>query len=355
MPVTAPANPADVIDLTAYDGLIEDLETAFVGTGTAAAAGGGATVAGGGLLIISAGLLLDYDLLNNKHWNNFWTGVGARLSDVFSRAGSFLFGGSGPTIDEIRLAINYGLHLNMRATRQLVSNTAGRLISAQGATVGAIRNVARVVNNNWIHAQSLVNGAKVFALTLTHSAEVRAIQREAALQMRMTHYVQSAIANEARALTHAIVTPLQHEIVTLRGQVHDLTREAAALKLQINGSIVPKVTLAVATATAAAKIAQKTATWVDDCGEPMCETQGPKTDWGKLFRRFGPTALWVLLSAVAASDPKEVERAAIGFADTFGSTLEHWANSYLGIISGSNAGDVTKVGSGVGEINITSL
>jgi hypothetical protein len=77
-------------------------------------------------------------------------------------------------------------------------------------------------------------------------------------------------------------------------------------------------------AAAAAAIA----TWVAECGEPMCEQLGPKTDWGKWLKRFGPLALWAMLAAVAAEDPRAIENLAADLARTLGPVLESWSTSW---------------------------
>lgn len=63
-----------------------------------------------------------------------------------------------------------------------------------------------------------------------------------------------------------------------------------------------KIAAAVAAAVAAAAVAT---TWIDDCGEPMCQTLGPKTDLGKLFKALqlaGDAALLAELAGMNEAD-----------------------------------------------------
>lgn len=61
------------------------------------------------------------------------------------------------------------------------------------------------------------------------------------------------------------------------------------------------------TATAAAAAAAKVAAWVDDCGEPMCQVQGPKTDLGKFLKGLKFAATAALLAEVASWTEADVE------------------------------------------------
>lgn len=352
MPVTAPPNPLDVIDTEFIDATLAAMEGQFAVSATAAAAGAGGVGAGGVLLVVTAGALLTYDLVNWKPWNNFWVSAGAKLNDVWHKATNFLFGGGGVSLDTVSQMIQFANHVQMRAARQLFSNTFGRVMAGQAGLVAAMRRLTAVVRNNALATNQMFSYAQSFALRVGQSIEARAIGREAAILQRAESYARAIVQQEIRAATQTIVAPLQREIISLRGEVASLMHQQQLQNLKINKHIIPEVTLALATATAAAKIANQVRTWVDDCGEPMCQTQGPKTDWGKLFRKFGPKALWLLLAAVAASDPQEVEKLAEEFGQTFGPILAHWTEGYLGLISGGISSDVGTVGKGVGQFTL---
>ena len=62
---------------------------------------------------------------------------------------------------------------------------------------------------------------------------------------------------------------------------------------------------AAAIAGIAASVAAIT-TWIDDCGEPMCQVQGPKTDLGKLFKALQLAADAALLAELASMNETEL-------------------------------------------------
>lgn len=55
----------------------------------------------------------------------------------------------------------------------------------------------------------------------------------------------------------------------------------------VRADLMQQLAPVVVTATAALGIARKVATWVDECGAPMCDTMGPKTDLGKALKALG--------------------------------------------------------------------
>lgn len=80
---------------------------------------------------------------------------------------------------------------------------------------------------------------------------------------------------------------------------------------------------AIATAIAAAAAAAAAATeWIDDCGEPMCQVQGPKTDLGKLLKGLGlalDAALFVDLANAKEGDVADaITRIATKASDVIG-------------------------------------
>ncbi|HET9247707.1 MAG TPA: hypothetical protein VFO15_18025 [Xanthobacteraceae bacterium] len=50
--------------------------------------------------------------------------------------------------------------------------------------------------------------------------------------------------------------------------------------------------------------------WVDDCGEPMCEQMGPKTDWSKLLKVLNVAGMLALLTSVGALTEPQLEQLA---------------------------------------------
>lgn len=69
---------------------------------------------------------------------------------------------------------------------------------------------------------------------------------------------------------------------------------------------------AAAIAGIAASVAAITA-WVDDCGEPMCQVQGPNTDLGKLFKALHLAADLAIIAALMNMTESEL----VGFVQQF--------------------------------------
>lgn len=352
MGAAQPVNPLDIINTEEFDAQIYYLESYFTGTAAAVGAGAGAVGAGGVALVFLAGGLLTYDLLGNKQWNHFWLGVGGRLNDVWHKASGFLFGHQGVSLDTVGQMIQLAQHITMRGSRQLISNVMGRIMVAQAGLIANVKRLAVTINHNSLVTNGMVNSARAYAWNLMHGAEVRAIQREQALEHRMRGYVAAQLHNETNWVLHSVYQPVQREIITLNGEIRDMRKSVTADHLNISHNVLPKLAALGAAVTVATRLATAAKAFEDSCGEPMCQTVGPKTDWGKFFKRFGPAALMVLLGAVAAEDPEAVEDAAEQFAHMFGPILAHWTESWLGLISGDTGSDVAKVGAGVGQINI---
>lgn len=76
------------------------------------------------------------------------------------------------------------------------------------------------------------------------------------------------------------------------------------------------------------------AEWMRDCGEDMCAHMGPKTDWSKLLKRLEKDGILAMLLAITLSDPKAIERAAVGLAETLGDTLESTVTGWLEPLTG---------------------
>lgn len=355
MGAVQPINPLDIIPMEEFDAQVYYLESYFTGTAAAVGAGAGAAGAAGVGLVFIAGTLLTYDLLGNKQWNHFWTGVGGRLNDVWHRASGFLFGHQGVSLDTVGQMIQLAQHITMRGSRQLITNVMGRIMVAQAGLIANVRRLAVTINHNSLVTNGMVNSARAYAWNLMHGAEVRAIHREQALQHRMQDYVTAQLHNETNWVLHSVFQPVQREIITLNGEIKDLRKTVTGDHLNISHNVLPKLAALGAGVTLATRLATAAKAFEDSCGEPMCQVVGPKTDWGKLFKRFGPGALMVLLGALAAEDPESVEDFSEQFANTFGPVLAHWTESWLGLIAGSTSGDLEKVSQGVGKISLPGV
>lgn len=303
--------------------------------------------------VVLAGAYVTTELLKNKQWDDFWVSVGGHLNDVWHAAGNFLFGGHGaPSLDTVGQLIQLSMHVNMRATRQLVTTLAGKTAAVEGALYKGVTAVARTVQGltTWTAAQlnqlrhdvdAEIAHAGATSSALVHNAVVAA---DALAAQR----VASLRAEIIRDITNPITSHL-HEV---EHDLYRVTDEFGALARGVKAHIVPELAAATAIGIAAHALAAKAEAFVDDCGEAMCETVGPKTDWGKLFKRFGTAGILALLAAVEAVDPEAAEHAATGFAETIGPVLERWTTEWLGLAGGGTQGEPTEVAHDVGTLSL---
>ena len=70
-------------------------------------------------------------------------------------------------------------------------------------------------------------------------------------------------------------------------------------------------------------------TWVDDCGEPMCENFGPGSELGGLLDNALLKYLLGLLALGAFADPRAVADAALAFAEVGGKPVEAAIENWL--------------------------
>lgn len=107
----------------------------------------------------------------------------------------------------------------------------------------------------------------------------------------------------------SIFVPLAKDVAAEQVQ-----RQAADNKIitqdipAVHADLLAKLAPVAAAATAALNLARQTAKWVDDCGVPMCDTVGPKTDVGKWLKRLNIAASAALLAEIASWDEGDVER-----------------------------------------------
>lgn len=69
--------------------------------------------------------------------------------------------------------------------------------------------------------------------------------------------------------------------------------------------------------------------WVDDCGEPMCQQFGPKTDMSSLLKKLLEGGILGLLAGFALADPTAVAQAAVAFAQVSGPAIENTVGDWL--------------------------
>lgn len=284
------------------------------------------------------GIGVETALLKNQAWDNFWIGVGGRLNNVWHNLTGSLFGHGGISADQLHLAINLSQHITARMIRQLSANWMGRLGGLSNLTVKGLQSLAQGIRNLQGQVNQLRKDAQGWANKAQANAEAAALKGLKSLRDQFLQDQRQQDKDLERWAVTYIQHPLQKDIQDLRGGLQDLRK-------WVTGTIVPEVehytdsrlakeaALLGAVAAAVARLTQE----AEDCTEPMCETQGPKTDWGKLFKKFSPTILLALLALWEREDPEQVEAAAEKLADVLGPVLEMWTEAWLGVAPGDTA------------------
>lgn len=305
-----------------------------------------------GIAIVAGGAKLETMLLNNQHWDDFWINVGGRLNDVWHSAANFLFGGgsAGPNWHETGALINLGMHTVLRAARQLAGQidakrAADSVLFANAINANAKRaraNVARAHNEALhvdAHAQQLHAAAVAYANARAHNVGVEA-------EAQGTAQVQGL---KQWTIDHGI-RPLQQQIDEQQSQL-DTVRKLVTANNARTAALAGSLGAVAALLHQAEGQIGKLATEAEQCTEPMCETVGPKTDWGKLFKRYTPALIWALLAEMAALHPDEVAKVSESLASSLGPVLEHFAEAWIGVLPGGTGGDVKEVEGHVGTWN----
>ena len=300
--------------------------------------------------VVLLGIKVETTLLENQRWDNFWIGVGGHLNDVWHSVGGFLFGRSGaPSLDTVSGLIRLSMHVQTRLTRQLITGLASRTVAVEVALWKGVSAVNRRLTATQQWAAGNLN--RVYAIL--HAEVLSARAYALGLAVQAVHGLDARIAEHTTALRaellRDVINPLRSQEARLARTVQSQAQRLDRMEAQIAHHLVPELAAATLIGTEALKLAQAAKAWEDDCGEPMCETVGPKTDWGKLLKRFGPTAIFALLAAIAAENPGAVEAAAEDLGKALGPVLASWSEAYLGLThSGRKAAEDT-IGSRVGE------
>lgn len=357
MPVTTWTPPG--VTVVDGDGIIDltALEAAEAG-GTDAVAGTLAADPVTAPLVLEAYLAYrgDQFLINYKPWRNFWMAAGRDLSGWLANAGGALFGTPSDTVthEELRLAVNLGVHTGLAATRQLFGSANGRLRVTTHRLVTAVNNIAHHVRTNKVIAHSEALAVDRHAVAMHQQSVAYTAGRVHDVGVASGAYTDQQVkALQQWTISH-VAKPLSDRLDTQMSLI-DQQRRA----ININNGDIAKVAGSVAALGLLVHQLQpainKLLTEAEQCTEPMCETVGPKSDWGKLLKKFGPAAIWALLAEMAALHPDEVERVSESLAHSLGPVLEHFAESWIGVLPGGTGTEVKEVEAHVGKFNPLGL
>lgn len=348
----------EVIDLVREHAL-DDLATAgaeaeAIGAGADIGATA-AVVALPATLVVASGALFEESLRRNPKWDHFWRDKGESLDKVWNG----LFGGGGEpkaTLADVHVRIN----ANNVLRNQINSARDTRNLALVMGAHARVNRLAKVHNVAWstTNAASQARDAQERAQRIAGDKAV--VNHANQLYNRAAQYANAtraqAIAQARLDAQREIRDPLQRQITGLQAQIEQLQRSTAA-----HMEAVAKAVVAAALAPVAAHVAtlagqvSKIQTETTECTEPMCEVVGPKSDWGKLLKRFGPTAIWAMLAAIAASDPKAVEAAAEDVAMALGPVLSKWVEAFVGIVPGGTHAQPSEVSHELGSNPLSIL
>lgn len=342
-----PVGPQDAVDLNEGEAIAEVFKIG-------ASAELPATAAVAEIAIpLYVGIKVETALLENQHWDNFWIGAGGKLNDLWHSASDFLFGNHGVSLDTVSQMLQLSAAQSRRFTRQLVT----KLTAYAAASQATVQALGRAVGKG-LHALDV----KINNVAKLLSAEIaNALRKAEAYTDAKTHalrtYVDSHVLQVAGAVEdwakRNIYAPLHADITAVSNELHGLEHSLGSIidarVHSIVDSPIAHLTELVGVVAVAVAALEKEAT---ECGEPMCETVGPKTDWGKWLKKFGPTAIWLMLAEVAAQNPQAVEDAAEGLAAALGPVLSTWVEQWA---LGGNVGFPAQPGAGTKALGSNPL
>lgn len=288
------------------------------------------------------GIGVETALLKNQAWDNFWIGVGGRLNDVWHSLTSSLFGSPGVSPVQLRLAVNLSQHITARMIRQLSAQWMGRLGGLSNLTVKGLQSLAAGIRSLSARISQVEREAKAWANQAQHAAEAYALnglgklwQRVLQDQAQQDHDLQKWAIDSIYRPLHDGLGQVSQDVTNLRRYVD--RQVVPDLEHLFDSKLAKEAALIAAVGAAVAKLTKE----AEDCTEPMCETVGPKTDWGKLFKRFSPALLLALLALWEREDPEAVEQASEKLAEVLGPVLESWTRAWFGL-GGGDTGPAEK-------------
>lgn len=340
-----PVDPFAVFDISEMNGQLASVTVLYAASIPATAAALPAVA------IVAGGAYLETKLLQNKQWDDFWIAAGGKLNDVWHSVSGTLFGrGSDINRAETMGMIRLGLHVSMRASRQLITSAAARSAAITGALYKGVLSVANTVRNLTTftvnHLNQLNADMRVGDRATRNYVDARLNNVGAGIQAQINHSTNALRAEMIRD----ILNPLHTSVVRLGTIANTALGEAHTLESQMKRHVLPELAAATLIGKQALTMAKQAKQWEDDCGEPMCQTMGPKTDLGKLLKRTNVAAILALLAAIAALDPDTVENASEEFGRLFGPVLSRWAEGWLGITHDAVSGIPGEVAHDVGKL-----
>lgn len=128
-----------------------------------------------------------------------------------------------------------------------------------------------------------------------------------------------------------IYNPLLEDVVRTAGDLYDAIQATAEWVVAEAEGLVSAETLArIAAIGALAASVAALAEWVAECGAPMCDTFGPKTDLGKFLKALNIAGTAALLAELAALDADGIETLLRGMQALAGGVVDDFEAIFTG-------------------------
>lgn len=332
----------------ATDGAI-DVPSVVVSDALVDGAAGAGVVGGGTVVVVAASsIALAEGIRQIPGWDNFAQHIGLGILDG-------LFGlGSHPSLTpEVKLYVaDYVQHrfINQRQREATQFNMLHGQLIKQAKSIGALSTTALRLNkateaarqhaqaNAKTYTDARVKAAIDYANARAHNVGVASEQYARDLSAgdrTYAHNIAAQAERNANAYTH-------HEVHSLLDQLPHLVAPAIAAAVAAHVAPITKAL------SQLQKQVNNLQTENDECTEPMCDVVGPKSDWGKLLKRFAPKAIFALLAVLAAEHPDEVAKAAADLGSALGPVLESAMAAALIPLADHPIGQPHEVGGALG-------
>lgn len=249
-----------------------------------------------------------------------WSDIASWVSDEWHKATSFMDDGQIAIIADVKKIVDQAINYSQTAWSTFVSALETQLIGDMQAVYGNIDDLTSSLYDN----VNALWDALDHQLTLITSWALQSMQSIDSVIAGVAHDGQAALdfanASIRQWVVDDIFKPLEEDILRTAQQIYNaIDWETANLQNQLNDlnrNVLPGMAASIATLTAAQAALQK---WQDECGDPMCEEYGPKTDLSKLLKDAKLLEIMSLIASLGAlSDPKVVGDAALVFEKYFG-------------------------------------
>lgn len=241
--------------------------------------------------------------------------------------------------------------------QQMIDANTGALLKAMSGFINQAVQLEVDNYNSLVQSIDVQAGARVSDFHLVQSQlrtitnHVRAIEAQmvpailhelANVDQRAQWYAAHAENNAEAWATRNIFQPLEETIFHDKNAAIMREQQVRADAVQhandLNNNLATRVLGEIAPV---AGLAAGLAKWVDDCGAPMCETMGPKTDLGKALKALNLAATAALIASLAAMSKDDLGNLIESIAKLGGgilADLEHFLVGGEGHVGGALAG-----------------